>query len=104
MAKPAPDVMALKLRDFCDIQTSSIAGSSDTDAKELAVKPIGLCAASSVVTTVTPVVKVPKASRSFCILVTMFCRFIVLVSPNQRLYPSFRKDARMNVQIGPANF
>ena len=46
------------------METSNNGGSSDTDENEFAVKPIGAPASSSAVTTVTPVMNVPKASRS----------------------------------------
>ena len=46
------------------IQTSSKGGSSDTEVKEFAVKPRGFPSLSMVVTTVTPVMKVPKALRN----------------------------------------
>ena len=39
-------------------------GDSDTDAKEFAVTPIGSPSGRRAVITVTPVAKVPKASRS----------------------------------------
>ena len=45
------------------IETSSNGGSSETEEKELAVKPSGM-PSEVVVTTVTPVMKQPKASRS----------------------------------------
>ena len=46
------------------MHTSTSGGSSETEAKELAVKPRGRPSPSTAVTTVTPVMKQPKARRS----------------------------------------
>jgi hypothetical protein len=51
-------------------------GLSDTEVKELAVKPIGLLSLSSVVTIVTPVGNVPSALRKSC----MKSLFVIFIS------------------------
>src|SRR5690606_13404183 len=58
--------------------TSNKAGSKDTEAKELAVKPNGVPSSLQVVTTVTPVINDPKASRSSRILFTLSISLIVI--------------------------
>jgi hypothetical protein len=53
-----------RLLDFRSTQINASGGSSDTEVKELAVSPTLRPSAQTVVTTVTPVVKHPKASRN----------------------------------------
>ncbi|MNY58841.1 hypothetical protein D3C86_1952270 [compost metagenome] len=62
-AKFLVPVIVAKLRELRARQISSNGGSSETEVKELAVKPMGFPASSRVVTIVTPVTKAPNASR-----------------------------------------
>ncbi|ETY69902.1 hypothetical protein X964_02600 [Acinetobacter baumannii MDR_MMC4] len=64
--------------DVLAILTRSKAGSKDTEAKEFAVKPSGVPSSLQVVTTVTPVINDPKASRSSRILLIVSISLIVI--------------------------
>src|SRR5215475_7686333 len=64
IAKCAVHAKSGKLPALRAMQTSTSGGSSETEVKELAVKPRGRLSSSMAVTTVTPVTKQPKARRS----------------------------------------
>ena len=63
-AKFAPSTKACTLGLSRAMHHNASGGDNDTDAKEFAVTPIGSPSGRRAVITVTPVAKVPKASRS----------------------------------------
>ena len=67
-AKPCAAVKVAQLDAALAMQTRSNGGSSETDVKELAVKPRGAPSASMVVTMVTPVMNAPKATQNHQLL------------------------------------
>ena len=78
-ANPGAAVKVVSDRDSLAMHTSNMGGLSDTDVNEFAVKPRGFPSGSVVVTTVTPVVKAPKASRSDLVFVSL----MISIFPNK---------------------
>ena len=74
----------------------SIGGLRETEVKELAVNPLGMPLLSRVVTTVTPVMNVPKALRNSRRSVSSFIR-----SSRHHRNVRERAQARQMQSLGP---